>query len=326
MRTTTVFVAGILAVALAPNAAAAVRVGNVATVGPFAADSQGSALISDRGAGGPAGHPYLARQMFSKNDRGDSIGALGFSSLPFQISLDPRSGSQKRVFYSQCLTPESASSTTCAIVAQDLVGGAGQPVAVSDTTTGTQDRLPSAYGGAVAFARSVPGGSVDQLRYTASGSRTSQVVRGGPRGVGAARLTGIALRGSTIAFVWKWKPSSERTRYSLITQRVDQSSRRTVTSLDSMRGRIIGPVWRGSRVVFGVRKPGSSRFYDYDPSGRRFRSAAGPDGLASFAVASSTLLWQTATGGSLSSGVCGGSGCPLMRGGLPSFKRSRAPN
>lgn len=326
MRTPAILVAA-LALMVASDASAAVRLTNLPSLDPFGADGQPAAYASYKSAN-PLGvdHPYSAVEVRSRNGRDQSLGSLGASSRPFQISRDPRSN-RKRLVYSQCATPRGSSLTTCAIVAQELQVPLGQPpfmAARSDPAAGMLDRLPSGYGGAAAFARSVPASMIDELRYTPAASSTSRRLRGGPAGTAAARLTGVALRGSTVAYVWKRKVSASRSRYTLFTERIGQS-RRTIVSLDSTRGRIIGPVWHGARITFAVRRHGTSRLYDYAPRSRRFRSAPGPAKLATFAIGGANLLWQTASGRALSTGNCGARGCPLYRAALPTFKAARAP-
>jgi hypothetical protein len=329
MRATAIGVAVLAATTFAPAASASVRIARVATLDPFGADAQPAAYVSYKGiTGSPGQLPYTARMVLSKNDRDDSISALGSSILPFQISPDPLSGTRKRLVYSQCLTFEGTSTPTCAILAQDTVAAAGdtpRPAALSDPTAGVQDRLPSGYGGAAAFARSTPGSTTDEVRYTPAGSGVSRHLHGGPRGMGSAKVTGVALRGTTVAYVWTRKLAGSRTRYTLFTERVGQP-RRTIVSLDSTRGRILGPVWHGARVAFAVRHAGTSRLYDYAPASQTFRSAAGPSMLAVFSIGGSNLLWVTAPDRTLSRGTCGASGCPLLRGGLPAFKPSRPPH
>lgn len=326
MRTPAILVA-VLALVVASDASAAVRLTNLPSLDPFGADGQPAAYASYKSANPLAvDHPYSAIEVRSRDGRDRSLGSLGASSLPFQISRDPRS-KRKRLVYSQCATPHGSSLTTCAIVAQELQVPLGQPpfmAAISDRAAGMLDRLPSGYGGAAAFARSVPASMIDELRYTPAGSSTSRRLRGGPVGTGAARLTGVALRGSTVAYVWKRKVSASRLRYTLFTERIGQS-RRTIVSLDSTRGRIIGPVWRGAGITFAVRRHGTSRLYDYAPRSRGFRSAPGPAKLATFAIGGANLLWQTASGRALSTGNCGARGCPLYRAALPTFTAARAP-
>lgn len=316
-----------LALAGASQASAAERLTYLPSLDPFGADSQPAAYASYKSTNPlAADHPYSAIEVRSRDRRDWSLASLGASSLPFEITRDPRSN-RKRLVYSQCATAHESSATTCAIIAQELqVPVSQQPVfaAISDPAPGMLDRLPSGYAGAAAFARSIPGSTVDELRYTPSGSSTSQRLHGGPAGTGPARLMGVALRDSTVAYVWKHELTGSRTRYTLFTQRIGQSPR-TILSLDSTRGRIIGPAWRGARLAFAVRRAGSSRLYDYAPASRTFRSARGPSRLATFAIGDSSLFWQTASGQTLSTGTCPSRGCPLLRGDLPTFQRASAP-
>jgi hypothetical protein len=326
MRTTAVFIAAV-ALMLASDASAAVQLTNLPSLDPFGADGQPAAYASYKSTNPlAADHPYSAVEVRSLDGRDQALGSVGASSLPFQISRDPRSD-RKRLVYSQCVTSQGPSLTTCAILAQELQVPLGQPpfmAAMSDPAPGMLDRLPSAYGGAAAFARSTPTSMIDELRYTPAGSSTSQRLHGGPAGAGPARLIGVALRGTTVAYVWKRNVSASRSRYTLFTERVGQPRRRIV-SLDSTRARIIGPVWHGARITFAVRRQGTSRLYDFAPGSQTFRSAPGPASLASFAIGGTNLLWQTASGSALSAGNCGARGCPLYRGALPRFRAARVP-
>lgn len=327
MRTISLIVMA-LALMLASDAAASMRLAQLPSLDPFGADGQPAAYVSYR-SNDPvlAARPYSARVVRFRDAREGSLSALGNSSLPFQISPDLRSGVRKRVAYSQCGAAPGSQAVTCAILAQDLavpVGGTPHTAVVSDPAAGSLDRLPSIYAGAVAFARSSPGARAHELRYTPAGSSTSQRLHGGPLGSGRARVTGLALRGTTIAYVWKRNVASSRVRYTLFTERTGER-RHVVVSLDADRGRIIGPVWRGGRVAFAVRRAGSSRLYDYAPGSGTFRSAPGPSMLATFSIGGASLFWQTASSRELSTDTCGPSGCYLYRGGIPAYTRSQAP-
>jgi hypothetical protein len=316
----------VVAMAVTSDAAAAVRLARLPSLVPFAADSVPAAYIGDKSVTAtPPGHPYFPRVIRNKHDKGGgSLDVLGDSSLPFELSLDPTSGSRKRLVYSRCVSAEAAGPPTCAILSFDVNGGASAPTPVSDPAVGVQDRLPSGYAGAAAFSRSSPGSRIDELRYVSAAGAASQRLRGGPQGAGAARLLGVSLRGTTVAYVWRWKPSATRTRYALFTEAVG-GPRRTVIALDSTRGRIVGPSWHRDRVAFAVRRGDSTRLYDYATRSRSFRSAPGPARLGTFAIAGHGLFWQTAGAGALRTGNCGPSGCPLFRGGLPAFRAGPRP-
>jgi hypothetical protein len=325
MRTVMVLSA-MVAMAGASDAAGAVRLARLPSPAPFAADSDQVAYVGDKAlTATPPGHPYVPRVVRSRDDKADgSLAALGASSLPFELSLDPASGRLRRLVYSRCVTAGAVSAPTCAILSFDVNGSALAPRMVSDPAVGARDRLPSGYAGAAAFSRSSPGSRVDELRYVPAAGVASRRLRGGPRGVGAARLLGVALRGTTVAYVWRWKPSAARTRYALFTEAVG-GPRRTVVALDSRHGRILGPAWRGARVAFAVRRHDSSRLYDYAGRSRTFRSASGPARLATFALAGRSLFWQTSDARRLNTASCGASGCPLFRAALPPFEASRRP-
>jgi hypothetical protein len=297
------------------------RITRLPVVGPIGADGVPSAYVSDIASSAPPGQPFYARAVVSRNDHGDDFDVIGWSSLPFQISWDPVSGRQTRLVYSQCAAPVGSSAPTCAILA---LPASEPPVVLSDPPAGTQDRLPSGYGGAAAFAR-ITAGAADELRYVVRIGIGSQHVWAGPSSVEPARLLGVALRGATVASLWRTTPAAGRTRTTLVTERVG-GPRRTIVSLDAGRGQIIGPFWRGARLVFAVRRGASARLYDYAPRNRAFRSAAGPTQLASFAIGEHWLFWQTASGRALRTGTCSPPGCSLFKALLPSFHNTHPPH
>jgi hypothetical protein len=324
MRTAMVL-STIVVMATAPDAAAAVRLARLPSLALFAADSEPAAYVGDRAVTTtPPGQPYVPRVVRSKHDKGGgSLAALGASSLPFELSLDPVSGRLKRLVYSTCVTAYAARGPTCAILSFGVNGSALAPTRVSDPPAEAQDRLPSGYAGAAAFSRSSPGSRVDELRYVPAAGGRSRRLRGGPHGAGAARLLGVALRGTTVAYVWRWQPTTTDSRYGVFTESVG-GARRTVVTLDAPRGRILGPVWRGERVVFAVRRGDATRLYDFATRSRSLRSAQGPPRLATFAIAGRSLFWQAAAADALNSGNCGPSGCPLLRDTLPGFAAAPA--
>lgn len=298
-----------------------VTLARLAVIGPLSADGQPSAFVSDKSTSGPANHPYYARRIMSRNDRGDQLASLGFSSLPFQISRDPRTS---MLVYSQCVVATGGSASTCAILRQPLVGATGRPIPVSQPDVGVRDRLPAAYGGGVAFSRTAPGSEADVLLYTGAGGTSPKQLPVGPRGHGRAEALGVALRGTQVAYIWRWNTSTGR-RYALRTVSVSGDKARTVLTLPSSRGRLIGPVFSGRRIMFVLRRGLKSRLYEYDLSGRIFRSAGIADRVGAFTTAGKQLFWQTASSASIDSGSCGSAKCTLVRGRLPAMRRSDRP-
>lgn len=265
--------------------------------------------------GTPPGMPYFVSSL---RGRDSSVSSLGFSSEVVQLSLDPRS-SRQRVVASSCSPAQDTAAPSCRLLTTELLGGSGvQPV--GDTPAGASDRLPSVYGAAVAFARFLPDRPVAQLRYLPAGAATSQPLRGGPRGVGSAAPTDVAARGSSIAYTWRWRPSIPRVRYTLQIQRLGQPLR-TIRSVNSTDGRILGPVWVGTQLVYAVRTSGRVRLYRYDPTTRRTVQATGPANTATFTVSAGQLVYQSATAAQLSSGRCSeGAGCRVFQTSLPRFR------
>lgn len=287
------------------------------------------AIVSDASVpNGPPGEPYYAKTVGrGPGGRAAALSTLGFSSQPLQVAIDPRSGTTNRAVYSVCPGGDRHGRPICSLFAQPLVGGTGHGTPVTDTPEAGSDRFPSAYRGAVAFARSVSGRDLAELRYVGNEpGAASRRLAGGPRGSGEAGPTGVALRGSRVAYVWRWKPSSGPARDTLQIQVLDQGKPNTVVSVSESSGRVIGPVWKGDHLLFAVRRVNGSRWYRYDPSTRRFGSASAPSNIVGFTIGGSALFWQTGTSGALRSGLCAPQGgCGVYSGGLPRFRSARRP-
>jgi hypothetical protein len=271
---------------------------------------------------GPAGHPYFLRMAGGgAEDHDAALGSIGFSSMPLESSMDPRPNRGQRLVYSQCLT--QAETTTCGLLAQSLASPAA-PVSVTPPSPGAKDRLPSVYGDATVFLRTQPGDRAGQLRLAPTIGSPSQPLPGGSQGSGTATATGIALHDRDVAYVWRWTTSSGVVRTSLRSHRIGGSTT-TLVSLPARRGVLIGPSWRGSRLIFGVRRPsGASTWYRYDPGTRRYMSAAAPRNLAAVTATRLFLYWETAGPAALRTGLCRSPGCALHLSN-PRFHSSRAP-
>lgn len=315
-----------LAIIVAPSTASAqALIGRVPLSGALAGDPSPPNAVGSSGfapAVGPPGEPYFAQLTGPARGRSIAIASLDFSAQPIQFAFDARRVSQGAVVYSRCPVSGERGVPICQLYQQDLRGPARETV-VTATPPEASDRLPSAYAGDVAFARFTPGRDVARVLLQRSAAPAPAVLRGGPRGTGEASPTGIALRGSSVAYVWRWRPRSGVTRFTLQLQRLGQPLR-TIASMDSGDGRILGPVWKGPQLLFAIRSDGRSRFFSYDQTTRRFASAVGPRNLAAFAISGPRLYWQTARAADLRRGDCSG-GCPLLSGSLPRLSRSGSP-
>jgi hypothetical protein len=319
-----VVTAFLLCVGLAPASAAARPILRVPSVGQFGTTPDlSSAIVNGVSSGNtPPGQPYFARLAGGPvDDRTSDLAALGTSSEPFEVSMDPRRDAPYRYVYSQCAG--TGASATCALRSQQL-GGQTLFDPVTDSAVGIRDRLPSTYGGATAFSRSRAGERSAQLRYAATIGAQSQPLPGGPRGTGASGPLGIALRADVVAYVWRWKaPSGYKTALRL--HRLGAATQ-TLVSLPAPRGRVIGPTWQGRRLIFAIRRPsGASTWYRYDPATRRYAFAGGPHNIASIAATRTSVYWQSATSRALRSGRCRPPGCALDVA-APRFRASTAPH
>jgi hypothetical protein len=282
----------------------------------------GGAFAADRTEDGSSGAPFYVRDLTASRDA--SVGQLGSSSQVLQASVDPRSSVQRTVA-SSCPAPAAGSppdpvAQACRLLTTDLIGGGPLVARVSDRPEGANDRLPSAYAGAVAFARLPAGSPNGQLRYAPAGSTSSQPLRGGPRGMGARGPVSIALRGTSVAYLWRWRPRSSATRTTLQIQGLGQPLR-TVRSIDLTDGRFVGIQWVGAKLVYAVRRGSSSRLYRYDPSTRRTSIASAARNLASFTVSGKRLFYVTAGDRTVSSGRCPETGCRVYETAVPTFRR-----
>jgi hypothetical protein len=307
-----------------PASASASPILRLPSVGQFGTTPDLSAAIVSPLAPGvtPPGQPYYARTAgAASDDRSSTLGLLGFSSEPFEISMDPRRNAPYRWVYSQCTG--TGPSATCALLSQQLDTQSVSPLPVTESSVGTRDRLPSTYGGATAYSRSRAGERSAQLRYAAAIGAPSQPLPGGPEGAGASGPLGVALRARVVAYVWRWKGSGGY-KTALRLHRLGGATR-TLVSLPAARGRVIGPSWQDGRLIFGIRhRSGASTWYRYDPATHRYAAARAPRNLASVAATRTSLYWQSATSRELNTGHCSPPGCALDLA-APRFKRSPAP-
>jgi hypothetical protein len=235
-----------------------------------------------------------------------------------QITVDRRS--PHTIVGSTCPTGDRHGLPSCSLF--ELEPG-GKPIPIGDTPPSNEDRMPAIDGGRIVFVR-----QSTQLRVLEGDKRTSRRLHGGPVRVAATYgATGVALRGSHVAYSWEWQRSDLSTRNGVFIEAIG-GRRRSVVALPTKRGRVIGPVWDGGRVLFAIRRSSSSRWYSYDPTRHRFRSAPAPRTLAGFALnGDGTLFWQLANRKSFESGLCQpAKSCPIIHGRLPRLKAARRPH
>lgn len=300
------------------------------SVGQFAVlPSSKTAIVNVRSPGnGLPGQPYTLRTAGVGSLANDSsVGFSPFSSLPIETAIDPRSTVGRMLVYSQCQADATSGVVTCGLLAHDLAPRSPvllPSVGVTEVVPGARDRLPSTYGNATVFVRTLPGSSSGQLRLASSFGAPSVQLSGGPAGKGASTASGTALRGTSVAHVWRWTDTSGTRRSALRLQRIEASPK-TVLSMPSTRGVLVGPSWQGSRLIFAVRRrSGASTWYRYDPSTRRYQSAPGPRNIGSIAATNTFVYWQTAGPSALRTGICSRPGCALEAASLV-FHRSRMP-
>jgi hypothetical protein len=294
----------------------------LSTVGQFGTTPYpSSAIVSELlTTGAPLGQSFYARTAGPGSDDHDpSLSSLGFSSEPLQVSMDPRRNASYQMVYSRC--GGTGATLSCGLFARARDSQEVDPTPVTPGAIGTRDRLPSTYGGATAFARSTAGSTLAELRYVATVGGISRKVPAGPATKDAEPI-GIALHGHTLAYVWSWRTTTgSHTSLRLYTP---GARTRTLLTLPSTRGRIIGPTWQKRQLVFAVRRNGSSTWYRFDPSTTRYSSARGPRNLIAVAAADRYLYWETGSTTSLRSGLCPAGDCGLWLD-QPSFHRSSRP-
>ncbi|MCW3039604.1 MAG: hypothetical protein JWM31_1509 [Solirubrobacterales bacterium] len=232
-----------------PTAAlASERLGVVNVLAPLSPDpSNDSAVLTTAlvGAGGFTGEPYQGVILGDTVRTSDLLPAVS-SAEPTDLAADPASGSARQLVWSHCPGDDAHGSPTCPL--QTSTQGSS-PVAMEETPAGRQDRMPAIYRGAVAFARrSVQ--HPDQLHFLAADSDRSVHLHGATGRWGAARISGLALRGRTLAYVWRTQPPAGKGADVLQLQRVGGRPE-TVLTIPATGGHLIGPTWDGGQFSSG---------------------------------------------------------------------------
>lgn len=308
-------------------------VGDVRVVGPLSglpASPASGVWVSDRRSTEPfpVGEPFFVKNI-SPGVRGGDVAIAGTSSQPMQPAVDPRTrDAGRRLVWSACPGIEQRGTPRCSLrqmIASDLA-----PTPIGDTPGDQADRLPSVYDGNVAFVRERGRGFDDQLRWLPAGQSRSTALKSGPRGAAESEggPTGLALRERTLAYVWGWRPRPglANTRYTLQTQTVGAKPK-TIVSIPTSKGRIIGPVWDDSKLLFVVRTATSAALYRYTPSSRRFERTTAPSRAAAFGADAGSIYWTIAATAPRAGEILCGASCSVTstaRGKL-TFKRATKP-
>ncbi len=317
-------IAGIAAPAASAKARRVASLPIVSTLGGI--QQPGYGVLASDVAPSAGAEPYDTLLITPGGGRQLVVDMFGTSTQPVQASADPASGTTITVVASVCPLQIDQSQPRCALVKADTVGGTGKPQRVETPSADAADRLPSIYKGTIVFSRERPGGLSSELRVIGPGQAASRALPSGPQGTEEAGATGISLRGTRAAVIWRWFPRRGATRYTLRLQPTSGSKATTLVTTHRSDEQLVGPVWSGHYVIFGVRRKTSARWYRYDTSSRRYASAAASSRIATVGLAaSSDFFWQTASATQIVSGSCMGAPCPVYVDKLPRFRPSSKP-
>jgi hypothetical protein len=211
------------------------------------------------------------------------------------------------------------------VYVQNLVGNSA-PTPVEKPYETITDRLPSIYAGVVAWVHSDDGYPASRIFYRPSPTPgLNGGVSGAPKGIGEATATGLALRQTRLAYVWRWISEPGIRLNGLFIQSLTAYRPTVLASYSTRVARIVGPAWTGSKLMWLVRRKHGSRWYRWSPRTHRYEAAVALNDIASFAVsASNRLFWQRAPRTAEIGDPCP-AGCPVYSGPLPRFHRVSPP-
>jgi hypothetical protein len=283
------------------------------------------ALATDSSPALSSEMPYYVRTISATgNDKASALSVLGSSRRPFDVSADPRGGPSQPVAYSTCPASQGPGVPHCAVYVRSLVGDSTPTIVGSASSTGST-RLPAIYAGTVAAVHTEDGTPASTIVYRFAGERLTGPVPGAPRGIDKATATGLALRKTRLAYVWRWISEPGIRLNGLYVQTLSTHTPTVLASYSTRDARIVGPVWAGSKVMWLVRRKRGSRWYRWSQSTHRYEAAVAPNDVASFTVsASNRLFWQRAPRTAEIGDPCP-AGCPVYSRALPRFHRVSPP-